>query len=62
MTIEDYVCPLLLSSCGHALLPSPQNDVEHFIYVEEYLIITSKTPRSKYNCVKIDVFETVKDA
>ena len=38
-----------------------KNDVEHFIYVEEYLIISSKSPRSKYHCVKIDVFETVKD-
>ena len=33
-----------------------KNDVEHFIYVEEYLIISSKSPRSKYHCVKIDVF------
>ena len=38
------------------------NDVEHFIYVEEYLIISSKSPRSKYHCVEIDVFETVNDA
>ena len=39
-----------------------KNDVEHFIYVEEYLIISSKSPRSKYHCVEIDVFETVKDS
>jgi len=39
-----------------------RNDVEHFIYVEECLIMSSKSPRSKYHCVEIDVFETVKDS
>ena len=26
-----------------------KNDVEHFIHVEEYVIISSKSPRSKYH-------------
>ena len=39
-----------------------KNDIEHFIYVEECLIMSSKSPRSKYHFVEIDVFETVKNS